>query len=111
MANDPPYQGYPQQPQQGNPGLALGVVSIVLGLTGCLSLVGLVLGFMSRGRSKRAGASTALGTVGIVLSTVALVISLAIAGVGVYVYSQASERCEELGPGTHDVDGFPVTCP
>jgi len=75
MTHDPSYQGTP--PPRGNPGQALGVVSIVLGLTCGLSLFGLVAGFVSRRRSKRAGASPVLGTIGIVVSAIALLLLVA----------------------------------
>lgn len=59
-----------------NPGKTLGIVSIILSLVG-LGLVGLVVGILSRKKSKAANAPTTLGTVGAVLggiSTAAIVI-------------------------------------
>lgn len=99
-------QGAPQD----NPGQVTGVVSIVLGVTGCLSVVGLVLGFVSRSRSKRAGASTTLGTVGLAVSAVVLVISIVVgatAGFGAYTLYQ---KCQELGPGTHQDGAVTYEC-
>ena len=68
----------PQQPapnQQApfpahNPGETLGVISIIMTVPLGLSLVGLILGVLSRKRSQEVGASTTLGTVGIVLGAI-----------------------------------------
>ena len=105
-------QGQKQGPPQGNPGQVLGIVSIVLGLTCGLSLFGLVAGFVSRSRSKRAGAPATLGTIGLVVSAVALLVLIggAVAlGLGI---NEVSERCEGIGSGnTYEQDGVTITCP
>lgn len=59
---------------QENPGQVLGIVSIVLALF--FPLVGLILGFVSRSKSKAAGASPKLGTIGIIVNAVLMVLSL-----------------------------------
>lgn len=107
-----PQQGYPPNPPQGNPGQVLGIVSIVLGLTCGLSLIGLVLGFVSRSRSKRAGASPTLGTIGIVVSALALV-ALVVGGIFfATAVNEAVQRCDEIGSGnTYEENGVTLTCP
>ena len=106
-----PQQGYPPNPQ-GNPGQVLGIVSIVLGLTCGLSLFGFVLGFVSRSRSKRAGASAALGTIGIVVSALAMVL-LVLGGVLlVRAANDVAQQCDEVGSGnSYEVNGVTLTCP
>lgn len=112
MSYDQSYpQGAPQGAPQTNPGQVLGIVSIVLGLTGCLSLIGVILGFMSRSRSKRAGASTTLGTVGLVISAIALVIAIVFGSIAGYGAYQLSQKCQELGSGTHQEGGVTYECP
>lgn len=70
----PPTSPAPQTAtNQENPGQTLGIVSIVLSFVG-LSLIGLILAVISRKKSKAAGASTTLGTVGLVLGIVFTVI-------------------------------------
>lgn len=110
MAYDPSYQGTP--PPQGNPGQALGIVSIVLGLTCGLSLFGLIAGFVSRRRSKRARASPALGTIGLAISAVGLVFLVAGGAVLAVGAIAVSERCEGVGSGgTYEEGGVTFTCP
>ena len=58
-----------------NPGQTLGIISIVLSLVG-LSVVGIILGVISRKKSKAVGASTTLGTIGMVLGIVVTVINV-----------------------------------
>ncbi len=66
----------PQQPTVSeNPGQLLGIISIILSVLG-LSLIGIILGVISRKKSKAAGASTTLGTVGMVIGIVFTVIGM-----------------------------------
>lgn len=58
-----------------NPGQTLGIVSIVLSALG-ISIIGIILGVVSRNKSKKAGKSTTLGTVGLVLGIIGLVLGL-----------------------------------
>lgn len=71
----------PQPPQQQpanysgeNPGQALGIISIILPFVG-FSVVGIILGAISRSKSKQAGMSTSLGTVGLIISIVVTVLA------------------------------------
>lgn len=110
MTYDPSYQGTPSP--RGNPGQTLGIVSIVLGLTCGLSVFGLLAGFVSRRRSKRAGVSPVLGTIGIAISAVALLLLVAGGTLLALGVSQVNERCEEVGSGnTYEQDGVTLTCP
>jgi len=58
-----------------NPGQTLGIVSIVMSVIG-LSVVGIILGVVSRKKSKAVGASSTLGTVGMVVGIVLTALSL-----------------------------------
>lgn len=75
--NQPPQPAapLPQQPVQqfpDNPGQTLGIVGLVLCVLH-IGIVGIILGVISRNKSKEVGASTAIGTAsmitGIVLTT------------------------------------------
>lgn len=66
----------PATPPAGdNPGKTLGIVSIVLDFIG-FALIGLILGIISRKKSKQAGQSATLGTVGMALGIVFTIIGL-----------------------------------
>lgn len=65
----------PPAPQQytENPGQTLGIIGIVLNALG-ISIGGIILGVMSRNRSKEAGMATTLGTVSLVWGIVSTVL-------------------------------------
>lgn len=72
-----PTQQQPYAPQQHvgeNPGQTLGIVSIIMTVPLGLSVVGIILGVISRNQSKKVNASTTLGTVGMVLGIVGTVL-------------------------------------
>ncbi len=60
-------------PSAENPGQTLGIISIVVTVLG-FGLVGLILGVLSRNKSKAANMSTTLGTVGLVLGIISTVV-------------------------------------
>ena len=61
-----------------NPGQTLGIVGLVLNFVG-VSIGGIILGVMSRNRSKAANMSTALGTISLVWGIVTTAITIIIA--------------------------------
>lgn len=67
--------GQPPVHSGENPGQTLGIISIVLSFIG-LSLIGLILGIVSRKQSKTVGASTTLGTAGMVIGIVSTVLTV-----------------------------------
>lgn len=67
----------PQQPYaapQENPGQLFGILSIVLFFV--FPIAGLVLGVMSRNKSKAANMPTTLGTIGLVMNIIAVVLGV-----------------------------------
>lgn len=64
----PPQQGVPME----NPGQTLGIVGIVLNFLG-ITLGGIILGVMSRNKSRQYGMSTTLGTISLVWGIIATV--------------------------------------
>ena len=102
-------QGYGQQPPE-NPGRTLGIVGLILGFFGPLSLVGLILSIVGLRKSRKVGQSNGVAVAGIVVSALVLVgtiIAGIVIGVGIgYIV----EQCDQLGPGLHQVDGVTITC-
>jgi len=76
-----------------NPGQLLGIISIVLSIIG-LSVVGIILGIISRNKSKAAGASATLGTAGMVLGIVFTVIGFLILGLVFMAYGGIQQRAQ-----------------
>lgn len=63
-----------QQPVE-NPGQTLGIIGLVLNFVG-IAIGGIILGAMSRSKSKAAGMSTALGTISLVWGIVVTVLTI-----------------------------------
>ena len=90
-------------------GKTLGIVALIAAFF--ISLLGIILGFIARGQSKRAGVKNTPATVAIVLGFVFLVIgiisiSVAIAGAGALI-----NACAGLEPGQYTLDnGTTLTC-
>lgn len=74
----PPAPGQPYAPQSGvpaeNPGQTLGIVGLVCNFLG-VNIAGIILGVMSRNKSKQVGMSTTLGTISMVWGIVATVLA------------------------------------
>lgn len=107
-----PQTPYPQTPYAQapavDPGRTLGVVGLVLAFLA--NVVGLVVSVVAFRRSKRAGFRNGLALAGIVvggLSTAAMIIAIAVGGVAL---GGVAKKCQELGPGTHVVNGVTYTC-
>lgn len=76
-----------------NPGETLGIISIIMTVPLGLSLVGLILGILSRKRSQEAGASTTLGSVGIVLGAIGtILVTLILLSISIVAYNGIQER-------------------
>lgn len=90
-------------------GKMLGIIALVVSFF--FSIIGLILGFVARSQSRKAGVKNTPATVAIVLGFVFLAITViwivvAIVG-GVALFGQ----CADLGPGVHILDnGATLTC-
>ena len=121
-----PNSAQPQQPQQPNyppmsvpdhdPGYVLGIVSLATSIIG-MGLVGLITGIIGLKKSKQVGKSNGLALAGIIIGVLNIIISivvtiLLIAGVIGFgkVVNDVFQKCQELGPGTHMVDGVEYNC-
>ena len=93
------------------PGKTLGIVSIILTIPLGLSLVGLILGIVARGQSKKAGFSNTPATVGIVLGILGLIGTIIAIIVIVGGAAALAGQCADLGSGVHEVGGVTYTCP
>jgi len=104
MNQDPQQQ--PQQPsqpqpaaapqvQREDPGKTLGIVSIVLDFVG-FALIGIVLGVMSKKKSKEAGFDGSLGNIGMIIGIVFVVLNIVILGaISIVAYNGIQERTLE----------------
>jgi hypothetical protein len=96
-----------------DPGKTLGVVSLITAILG-LALVGLVTGIIGLKKSKKAGFKNSMALAGIIISivfTILFVAIIALASSSLFkASSDLSQKCKELGPGTHYVDGAKYSC-
>ncbi|NII52221.1 hypothetical protein [Frigoribacterium endophyticum] len=100
----------PARPRDGaDEGRGLAVASVVFGVFA--APLGLVFGLVAVRRAASAGASAALARVGLVVSSVMIVVGL-VAGVSALDYAaRLSSTCAQLGPGEYvDDQGRGVTC-
>jgi hypothetical protein len=98
-----------QPTPQHNPGSTLGIVSIIVSLFG-LGLIGLILGIIGLKKSKAVGMGNGAAVAGIVISILSIIGGLLVIGLLFFGASEIVQKCSELGPGTHLVDGVTYTC-
>jgi hypothetical protein len=97
------------------PGKTLGIVALVVVFFA--SLIGLILGYVARSQSKKAGVKNTPAKIAIILGWIFLV--LTIIGTIIFVVvlvnlgsAALPELCEGMPPGTYDLTtGGTVTCP
>jgi len=104
---------YGAAPQGTVPGKTMGIVALILAFF--VQLVALILGIIALVQSKRAGYKNTPALWAIIISSVLMVVGIifAIVIIGGLIAGaeQYIEMCSELGAGTHEVDGVPITCP
>jgi len=91
-----------------DPGRTLGIVGLIGSIF--FSAVGLVLSIVAYRKSKGAGFKNGIALAGIVigiLTTLGILTAVVVGGLGAMHVVQA---CQDLGPGTHVVDGVTYTC-
>ena len=103
-----PYGSYPAPPK--DPGKTMGIVGLVLSFFGLLSIAGLIVSIIARGKSKKAGYSNGLAVAGIIVSIVVLVISIVAIIIGGAAIVHVIQTCRDLGPGSHLVNGITYNC-
>jgi uncharacterized membrane protein len=87
-------------------GKTLGVVAFVVVFF--FSLLGVILGFVAKGQSKRAGVKNTLATAAIVLGFVFMALTVILVfAIAVPLLTQ----CAQYGPGVHELsNGVTLTC-
>ncbi|MEP6482214.1 MAG: hypothetical protein ABJA94_09430 [Rhodoglobus sp.] len=95
-------------PAVASDGKTLGIVALIVSFF--ISLLGIILGFIARGQSKKAGLKNGPATAAIVLGFIFLIISIIAIAISVAGASALLAQCGDLGPGVHDVSGVTVTC-
>lgn len=91
-----------------NPGHGMGVAGLVCAFLA--PLVGLILSIVAMMKSKKAGMSNGLALAGIIVSSINMVVGTIILLALIGGAATLVEKCNDLGPGTHVVDGVTYTC-
>jgi hypothetical protein len=111
------YGGVPQAPGAGSAGGAVErpsrgveIAGFVLSFFGFLAIAGLIMSAISFRRLGRAGQPRGLALAGIIISIVVLLFTIGAIVAGIVGVSGVVQACQDLGPGTHEVDGVTYTC-
>ena len=94
-------------------GKTLGIVALIAAFL--FALLGLILGLVARGQSKRAGVSNTPAKAAIVLSIIFLVIQviaiIVVIATGGALFGGLASQCAQYGPGVHELpNGVTLTC-
>ncbi|WP_164743408.1 DUF4190 domain-containing protein [Microbacterium sulfonylureivorans] len=101
-------------PAAVDPGKTMGIVALVAVFF--ISILGLILGYVARSQSKKAGFSNTPAKIAIILGWIFLVLSIiAVIALIVIAFAAAgsiAELCRGMDPGVYTTDtGVTVTCP
>jgi uncharacterized membrane protein len=105
----PPAQQPHDSPAPANPGKTLGIVALILSILP-LQLIGIILGFVARNQSKRAGQGNGFAVAAIIVGVIGLVIGLVLIFAGGAIFAGLFGVCSDLGPGVWEIDGVTYTC-
>lgn len=98
--------------QGEDPGKTMGIAALILAFL--IPLVGLILGVVARSKSKKAGHSNGLANgaivVGIITTIISTLMTVLILLGAIAKLQENSATCEQLGPGTHRVEGRIISC-
>lgn len=93
----------------GSNGKTLGVVALIVSFF--FSVLGIILGFVAKSQSKKAGVKNGAATAAIVIGFLAVIVTAIIIGVSVAGVGALASQCAELGSGVHELEnGVTVTC-
>lgn len=111
------FGGVPQAPGAGpeggaaqRPSRGFEIAGFVLSFFGFLAIAGLIMSTISFRRLGRAGQPRGLSLAGIIISIVVLLLTIAGIVAGIIGATALVGACQDLGPGTHVVDGVTYTC-
>lgn len=96
------------------PGKTLGVVALILAILP-FQLIGLILGIVANGQSKKAGVKNGPAKAAIIISIILMVLGLIVGIIaavsGAALFGGLTDACSQLGSGVWDVNGVTYTCP
>ncbi len=99
---------YPQAVPATDPARTLGIAGLVLSVF--TSVVGLIVSIVAFRKSKRAGFKNGAALAGIVVGAITT-LGILTAGIAAGVAATSLvNTCQDLGPGTHVVNGVTYTC-
>lgn len=105
-----PHGAYPAGPAWQNPPAparnGFGIAAMVLAIVPFTALVGVIMSIIALVRSRGTSNGKVFGIVGIIVGTLWLVIGVVIGIAAANIY----QTCQDLGPGTHTVNGMTYTC-
>ncbi|MGV8885741.1 MAG: DUF4190 domain-containing protein [Microbacteriaceae bacterium] len=92
-----------------DPGKTLGIIGLILAFVAWP--VGLILSFVAKSKSKKAGFGNTPAVIGIVVGFIALVITIAVVAFVAINAASLLSQCAEVGPGVYETsNGGTITC-
>lgn len=112
--NNPQQQNYSTAaPHPEDPGHIFALIGIIASVCG-FAAIGAILSAIGYSKSKTVGIKNTLAIWGIIIgvtfSIIGTVILILLAPLIIGSIGDLYEKCKELGPGTHKVDGSTYTC-
>lgn len=105
----PPAPAAPAPAPAASDGKTLGIVALVVAFF--ISLLGIILGFVAKSQSKKAGVKNTPATVAIVLGFIFLALQIIFwVIVPIIGFGTLAAQCADLGPGVHEIGGVTITC-
>lgn len=96
-------------PYTGSNGKTLGVVALIVSFF--FSVLGIILGFVAKSQSKKAGVKNGAATAAIVIGFLALILTVVLIASGGALFGGLLNACAEYGPGVHELEnGTTLTC-
>ncbi len=106
-------------PATSVPGTGLSIAGFIASLIallinvftlGVAAAISLTLSIIGRVQTKKSGSPSGLALAGIIISSVSIVLTAGLFVMTVWGVLTLSNKCQELGPGTHDYAGATIQC-
>jgi hypothetical protein len=89
--------------------MGFGIASLITSLVG-FGIVGVILGIVGQTHARKVGRHNGLAIAGIVIGGLSILIVVGLIAFSIFMFMSVGATCDDLGPGTHIVDGTTYRC-